>query len=164
MVSAFVAWALMVATGAEAVRVGDASGWPVDAAVPSDVDSETMSWAAYKAAFAKRYVDRADEGARRLAFEENVRVIAELNAKNDAGEHSFRCGVNHFSDLSHDELRSRYLTSGPAMAEAGEWHRALPIANLTAAPPASVDWKSKGAVGPVKNQGACGPHPITAEH
>ncbi len=122
----------------------------------TDSVPETMSFEEYKDAFSKMYADQADEENHRQAFEENIQVIAELNAKNDAGEHSFRCGVNFYTDLSHDEFRSRYLASGPSMAEADEWYRSLPKSNITADPPASVDWKAKGAVGPVKNQGACG--------
>ena len=125
-------------------------------AQPASVVPETMSFEEYKATFEKIYRDQADEEGRRRAFEENVRVIAELNAKNDAGEHSFRCGVNFGTDLSRDEFRSRYLASGAVMAESNEWYRSLPESNITADPPTSVDWKAKGAVGPVKNQGACG--------
>ena len=65
-------------------------------AQPASVVPETMSFEEYKATFEKIYRDQADEQGRRRAFEENLRVIAELNAKNDAGEHSFRCGVNFF--------------------------------------------------------------------
>ena len=101
--------------------------------------------------------ERLLAGAPGRAFAQNVQIIRELNLKQDAGEHSFRCGVNHLSDLSFAEFRERYLGSRREMAEAAEWHSSLPAANTTAAaPPTSVDWKAKGAVGPVKNQGACG--------
>lgn len=130
-------------------------------AQPGSAVPETMSFEDYKEIFAKRYVDQADEESRRRVFEQNLRTIAELNTKNDAGEHSFRCGVNFFTDLSREEFRSGYLASGPAMAEAYEWYRSLPESNSTADPPTTVDWKAKGAVGAVKNQGACGT-PCTA--
>lgn len=148
---------LLLLSATAAVRVGDASGWSPDAPHVDHTVPELQSWDAFKATFSKRYVDRSDEEKRRRAFEQNVQIIRELNAKHDAGEHSFRCGVNHLSDLSFAEFRRRYLGSRKEMAEVAEWHSALPAANATAAaPPAAVDWQAKGAVGPVKNQGACG--------
>ena len=63
---------------AAAVRVGNASGWP--SVVPQHPVPETLGWSEYKRTFAKAYIDGADEAMRRAAFEENVRLIRQLNA------------------------------------------------------------------------------------
>ena len=148
-------WRLLLGAAAlrsaAAVRVGNASGWP--SVVPEHPVPETLGWSEYKRTFAKAYIDGADEAMRRAAFEENVRLIRQLNAEHDAGRHSFRCGVNQYSDMGHDEFVERLLGSGPAMAEAAAAHASLPEAPLAAdPPPASVDWQAKGAVGPVKDR------------
>jgi KDEL-tailed cysteine endopeptidase len=61
--------------------------------------------------------------------------------------------VNQFADLNNEEFRAMrnsyraMLTSSKASS--------FRYGNLTDIPP-SVDWRQKGAVTPVKNQGNCG--------
>ena len=62
-------------------------------------------------------------------------------------------GVNQFSDLTEDEFRSQFL---------GYKHIPAPRSDTTTtikrskALPDAVDWRDKGVVTPVKNQGQCG--------
>jgi len=69
----------------------------------------------------------------------------------NAGNHTWQAGINQFSDLTPAEFQAQYLTglvSGPVDVTAE---------NMEAAEPANdVDWRTKGAVQPVKNQASCG--------
>ncbi|XP_030538870.1 cysteine proteinase COT44-like [Rhodamnia argentea] len=98
-------------------------------------------------------------GEREMRFEvlkDNLRFIDEHN---DSQNRSYRLGLNKFADLTNDEYRAMYLgtrnevqrrvmmsrnASGRYAVRAGDW---LPDA---------VDWRLKGAVNPVKDQGSCG--------
>uniref|UniRef100_A0A8D1Q5I0 Pro-cathepsin H n=1 Tax=Sus scrofa TaxID=9823 RepID=A0A8D1Q5I0_PIG len=75
-----------------------------------------------------------------------------INAHN-AGNHTFKLGLNQFSDMSFDEIRHKYLWSEPQNCSAtkGNYLRG------TGPYPPSMDWRKKGNfVSPVKNQGSCG--------
>jgi hypothetical protein len=64
-----------------------------------------------------------------------------------------RYGVNEFADLSEDEFRSQKL----GFKAGGSFQCKGPNASLPVrAADDSVDWRAKGAVTPVKNQGGCG--------
>jgi hypothetical protein len=111
---------------------------------------ETLSFDAFVLAFGKKYVASELE-QRRQAFEDNLAFISKHNAEADEGKHSFRCGVNIMSDLNSEEYRSKYLN--PAYPQPTHKHTVtLDTSNLAD----TVDWRLKGAVTPVKNQGSCG--------
>merc|ERR1712226_122490 len=100
-----------------------------------------------------RKYDSVEEYAKRLTiFAENMERVKEMNAKNVMinGEAVF--GVTKFSDLSPEEFKSTYLTYRPSNRSTRVIEDPVidgPIAN-------DVDWVSKGAVTPVKDQGRCG--------
>lgn len=60
-------------------------------------------------------------------------------------------GVNQFTDLTSEEIKQYFGFKKPEMQYSGEFEEPL---NVTA--PNSIDWRSKGAVLSVKNQGDCG--------
>ena len=72
----------------------------------------------------------------------------ELIKSHNASESSFKLGHNEFSDFSEYE-RSQLLGGRPAP------HRKDPVM-LEETNAAEVDWRTQGAVTPVKNQGQCG--------
>lgn len=61
-------------------------------------------------------------------------------------------GINEFSDLTDDEFEDIYLnykSYGKIKYEVNDI-----VVNLTV--PANIDWRRRGAVFPIRNQGACG--------
>jgi cathepsin H len=84
---------------------------------------------------------------RHAIFHDNLRVIEETNAQNL----SYTLGVNEYTDLSWDEFKSTYLM-GPQHCSATQGNFRSTGVNGDPA----VDWRTKGVVTPVKNQGGCG--------
>jgi KDEL-tailed cysteine endopeptidase len=97
-----------------------------------------------------------DKARRFNVFKENVRYIHEANKK----DRPFRLALNKFADMTTDEFRRTYAGSRT------RHHRALSggrrhgegsfmYAEAGNLPPA-VDWRQRGAVTGIKDQGQCG--------
>merc|ERR1711871_1766908 len=69
----------------------------------------------------------------------------------DMGVHTFELGMNEFGDMTHSEFKAKYLGFAGVNSSRVRDEVVLPAANDD-----SVDWRTKGAVTPVKNQGQCG--------
>ena len=98
---------------------------------------------------------RADDANIRVRLE-GVEQSAQRVAAHNAGEHSRRAGINQFSDLSDEEFKSKVLmrpqkcsATNTVGVPGGAENKQKP-ADL----PPSIDWRSRGIVSEVKNQGA----------
>lgn len=126
---------------------------PTTAAVT--VDSAVLKeFSQFKQKFGKRYNSIAEEMKRMRIFEENMYASQLLNSMNPHAEY----GVNQFSDLAREEFVSMYANSAEYYAQAP---RSNERALLRSSPfklsrPSTIDWREKGAVTPVKDQGECG--------
>jgi len=120
-------------------------------AVPlQELDSE---WIAFKNEFrGNSYLGAEEEAMRRQIFEANYEYITAHNAEADKGLHTFRLGVNQFADMTNEEYRQLLNFKVP-----------LNQVNVTFAEEKvdpsladTVDWRTKGVVTHVKDQGQCG--------
>uniref|UniRef100_A0A4W3JNP0 Pro-cathepsin H n=1 Tax=Callorhinchus milii TaxID=7868 RepID=A0A4W3JNP0_CALMI len=82
-------------------------------------------------------------------FIQNKRKVEEHNS----GQHSYRMGLNQFSDMTFSEFKKLYLLREPQNCSATRGNHVLSMGPY----PDFVDWRTKGNyVTPVKNQGGCG--------
>ncbi|AAZ11659.1 cysteine peptidase precursor [Trypanosoma brucei brucei TREU927] len=114
-------------------------------------ESLEMRFAAFKKKYGKVYKDAKEEAFRFRAFEENME-----QAKIQAAANPYATfGVTPFSDMTREEFRARYRNGASYFAAAQK--RLRKTVNVTTGrAPAAVDWREKGAVTPVKDQGQCG--------
>jgi len=101
--------------------------------------------------FGKSYVDEAERAIRFAIFKVNLAKVEAENAKS----HSYKLGINEFSDLTDEEFLSNHLGMLDTMEARGLKHigtHKYSGADL----PASIDWVAEGKVTPVKNQAHCG--------
>lgn len=86
-------------------------------------------------------------------FKANVKFIESFNA---AGDRKFWLGVNQFADLTNDEFSATKTNKGfnPNAVKVPTGFRYENVASMRF--PATVDWRTKGAVTPIKDQGQCG--------
>jgi len=122
------------------------------AGVASAVSFENLSfmWQAWKAQNNKFYEGK-EELLRFSIFSDNVAKIEKFNAENDLTKQA----LNKFADLTSQEFKSMY--TGAFAEENKEIVRENTMNLKVENPlPASFDWRSKGAVTPIKDQGQCG--------
>ncbi|XP_007434449.1 cathepsin L1-like [Python bivittatus] len=70
------------------------------------------AWRDWKRTYRKVYAE-GEEAFRRSVWENNVRVIEQHNREADEGKHSYRMGINHFSDMTQEEINQRLTGKHP---------------------------------------------------
>jgi cathepsin L len=99
------------------------------------------------AAYGKSYGTTEEYNFRLALFAKKDAEIKEINADK---ENTFTVGHNDFSTWTHDEYKKLLGYRGQEVEATNV--TILDDSNLED----SMDWRSKGAVNPVKNQGQCG--------
>ncbi|WCJ32676.1 Cysteine proteinases superfamily protein [Euphorbia peplus] len=114
-----------------------------------DASMQTMH-EQWMARYGRVYKDPNEKEMRFDIFKQNVQFIESFNK---ADGKSYKLGINKFADLTNEEFKtSRNRFKGHMCSEQAGPFR---YANISAVP-TSMDWRKKGAVTPIKDQGQCG--------
>lgn len=122
--------------------------------VKSDFVNEL--WKTFKDEHRKMYLGASEESERFEIFKKNVEIIEKHNQDYSFGLHKYRLGINPFADWTFQEFKQKML--GTKMNKTGHYPSTARFLRIPKeiSLPESVDWRDKGAVTPVKNQGQCG--------
>jgi cysteine peptidase B len=113
-------------------------------AQPRTALDEKRMFEDFKMTYGRIY--KSEEESKRFdCFRQTLAKIDERNAKG-AEQH----GVNQFTDLCAEEFARKYLGTRVNKTSAGLKQAARPAEGR------KIDWREKGAVVPVQNQGQCG--------
>ncbi|CAL8298569.1 unnamed protein product [Lota lota] len=113
-------------------------------------------WEAWKAKFQKVYTDEVEAVYRRAVWENNWRLIKRHNLEAEAGNTTFTLGLNQLADMTADEVNEKLnglKEEDPASFDSWtstQWDKRVERV------PERVDWRKKGLVTPVQDQGNCG--------
>ncbi len=113
-------------------------------------DTLAPMWGAWKAQNKKAY-SAAEELTRFGIFIENFNKIQKLNAEST----DVKYAVNKFADLTATEFKNIYA-SGALEENHGKMVASHSLRRSVGSLPETVDWRNKGGVTPVKDQGQCG--------
>ena len=119
----------------------------------------------------QRVYKHGEETAKRFEiFKNNLKYVIERNSKaKSLGGNKHMLGMNKFADMSNEEFKEKYLSKikKPMSKKNNYLRRSMQQKKKAAAAsceaPSSLDWRKKGAVTGVKDQGDCGKsylHPL----
>jgi len=127
---------------------------------PQHVNEGVTQFKQWMSLHGKTYDTPEEFSKRYLIWGENKRQISEWNAKSTFGSATF--ALNKFSDWSKEEFRSYSQchlpkSANPALTtECWDINSDPRIRAKARDAPSSIDWRTKGAVTDVKDQGQCG--------
>ncbi|KAL3538853.1 hypothetical protein ACH5RR_002219 [Cinchona calisaya] len=124
----------------------------------ADESSETEVRVLYQSWLVKhgKNYNALDEKEKRFEiFKDNLRFI---NQHNDQKNLPYKLGLNKFADLTNEEYRAKFVGGRMDRTNRLMKRRTHDRYAFQAGDdlPESVDWRAKGAVAPVKDQGQCG--------
>ncbi|ESN92793.1 hypothetical protein HELRODRAFT_185160 [Helobdella robusta] len=113
-----------------------------------------VEWMKFKSLHNKVYANEEEEDLRKRIFGMNHRFIIDHNQLHEKGERSFTVGINQFADMTVHEFKET-MNGLKINSERVRGSTYLsPNINMTL--PTEIDWRKKGLVTQVKNQGHCG--------
>lgn len=112
------------------------------------------SFAKWRVAYGRSYGNPSELQYRTKVFYQNYQKVLEMQKR--ATSHTV--GLNQFADMTEEEFVAKYTgynhQERRSTRRAGK--RVVRKAQNLKALPESIDWRQKGAVNPIRNQGRCG--------
>ncbi|CRL01389.1 CLUMA_CG014421, isoform A [Clunio marinus] len=115
--------------------------------------NELREWEKFKVKFEKNYEHSEEDEIRSSLWKKNIEVVNGHNRKFMLGKVSYEMGINKFSDMSEDELK--LYTNLKIEKKNAKFERKVTF-EPTSKVAAELDWRSRGVVTDVKDQGQCG--------
>jgi cysteine peptidase B len=109
----------------------------------------------FKAKYGRQYASQAEEDHRFGVFAANMETALQLNASNP----NAHFGANAFSDMTPAEFKAYHNAEShfaQRAVESANKPRAVITREMHELAGQAIDWRQKGAVTPVKDQGQCG--------
>jgi len=116
---------------------------------PSEENPVHTLFSDFVSHFGKTYKSSVERAARQQVFHKNLRLVNSVNRQHKG----YTLAMNHHGDRSHDEYLSLLNTQRPPQNNGASRNH---VSQHTEDLPSSLDWRDKGAVTPVKDQGVCG--------
>jgi C1A family cysteine protease len=139
------------------VIVGAFATDSIEQIVESEVNQQELEYQDQFLQFVKDYnkAYEVDDFFNRFRiFKANMEYINFHNQEHAWGNYSYELGMNQFGDLTLDEFSEQYL--GYQSRERDFIRSMNEVTLVDDNVPDSIDWTTKGAVTPIKNQGQCG--------
>ncbi|KAJ8935479.1 hypothetical protein NQ314_012771 [Rhamnusium bicolor] len=118
-----------------------------------DVDA---AWSDFKLKYGKEYRSLYQETVSKAIFAENFNTIVEHNKLYGQGLVTYSLTINKFADLSHEEFRNTFNGYKKRASDEGNVVVVDFVPDQKIEIPDEFDWRTRGAVTPVKEQGRCG--------
>ena len=97
------------------------------------------------------YEDAGEKSRRFMIFKKNVGFINHLNK---FGNRTYKLAVNQYADLTNKEFMAAKTGYKKTVSDLGS-SLSFKYQNVSSVPD-TMDWRTKGAVNPIKDQGQCG--------
>lgn len=117
-------------------------------------DEELEQWELFKIEHQRDYSTEEEEEKRKEIFVNNLRFVVEHNKKYDDGEATYNVEINKFADLTVEEFSAQM--NGYRQREGARKGKPFELTDDGLELPKKKDWRTKGAVTPIKDQGQCG--------
>lgn len=118
-----------------------------------DIEDELIhhkEFLSFREKFNKNYLSKEELNTRFSVFRNNLIDILIHNA--DLSQ-NFTLGVNQFTDLTPQEFKEQYVSGLKTELSS---YGCKPFLSTASDAPSSIDWRTKGVVNPVRDQGQCG--------
>ncbi|XP_072546259.1 cathepsin L-like peptidase [Salminus brasiliensis] len=117
---------------------------------------EDLEFDSWKVEHVKSYGSEEEEAQRKMTWLANRKLVLEHNKLADQGLKSYRLGMNVFADMDIQEYQAMFSNCLRSSNETKSLCTSTSQPEEEDTAPPSVDWRTKGYVTDVKNQGYCG--------